>query len=476
MAEHSNIVYNEIDFLIPSYRFNIRYSYISKRGLSFIREFVLRLAHLSPMKPIEISGFLGLTEREAKEAIRDLIEREELTYNEQGQVALTAKACGYFPKLGESPQVSDVVTTGTVLGFEVTDFNCVSTHSRRLNDKWSCGIRIDAKSELIANRAKLAEKAFQKQFHALLDKEYITNVRESEGTGRPNIYKIDSLKQIGTEPFRVKFKFLMDNQGEAVEADEIEQLDTDELALVAIEQALDNTRVSNNLREIILAIESMGDTHTGSFINEQGLNVDKFTQLEQSRSNDNGDFIPFVGSLYSRNNWEKFSKQFELAKHRVTSKHQDGVKSLTWLAPSEGLWGRNNALLSCFDSLISGAKTKGKKQKTLYKPTLFVPLSSKRDGRASRRWKDELPNHLSHVNGYIEGFLGGAVEVVLLQDELVSVTYYVSLPDKYPVPIPVGFISKSKVLVDRVAEEINQYLMIKSSHEDSRDLGVISKL
>ena len=224
MSEHSNIVYNEIDFLIPSYRFNIRFSYISKRGLSFIREFVLRLAHLSPMKPREISDFLGLTEREAKEAIRDLIEREELIYNEHGQVQLTAKAIGYFPQLGESPQVTDVVTTGTVLGFELAQFNCVSTQKRRLNDKWTCGLRVDPKSEAVANRSQLASKAFQRQFHSLLDKEFITNVRESEGSGRPNIYKIDSLKQIGIEPFRVKIKFKMDNQGFDLDLDEVEQV------------------------------------------------------------------------------------------------------------------------------------------------------------------------------------------------------------------------------------------------------------
>jgi len=470
MTANSKIVYNEIDFLIPSYRFNIRYSYVTKRGLSFIREFVLRLVHLSPMKSNEISNFLGLTEREAKEAIRDLVEREELCYNEFSKVELTAKSKGYFSQLGESPQVTDIVTTGTVLGFEVSGFNCVSTQNRRLNDKWTSGLRIDAKSELIANRAKLAGKAFQRQFHALLDKEYITNVRESEGVGRPNIYKIDSLKQIGTEPYRVKIRYMMDEYGVAIDTDELEPLDNDELALEAIEQSVEKNRTRNNLHEVILAVESIGDIHTGSIINEQGFNVDKFKTLAQSRSSDNGEFIPFVGSLYTRDNWQKFNEQLDIVKQRLTGTHQEGIKPLTWLAPSEGMWGRNNYLTSCFDSLVDGAKTKGKKQKTLYKPTLFVPLSSRQDRNNCRRWKDDFSNSINHVNGYAAGFLGGAVEVVLLAQELVAVTYYVSLPDLYPAPVPIGFISKNKLLINRVTDEISHYLT------EQRDFGVISKL
>lgn len=476
MNEQSNIVYNEIDFLIPSYRFNIRYSYVSKRGLSFIREFVLRLVHLSPMKPTDISEFLGLTEREAKEAIRDLIEREELAYNELGQVELTVKAISYFSALGESPQVSDIVTSNTILGYEALGFNCVSTHSKRLNDKWTCGLRVDAKSEHIANRTKLVGKAFQRQFHSLLDKEMITNVRQPEGAGQPSVYKIDSLNQIGTEPFRVKLGFTMDSQGVAIEIDEIEQLEADELVLDGIRQVIASSQTSNNLREIVLAIESLGDMNTGSLITEQGLNIDKFFSLVQSPSADNGDFIPLVGSIYTRDNWQKFSEQLNFVKNKLAGKHQDGIKSLTWLAPSEGLWGVNSYLPSCFESLIEGSKSKGKKPKTLYQPTLFVPVTSKHDKYGCKRWKDDFAINLDYVNGYVAGFLGGAVEVVLLDDELVAVTYYISLPEIYPVPIPIGFISKNKVLIERVASELYPYLDSLYDSENRRNLGAISKL
>jgi len=472
MIEQPTIVYNEIDFLIPSYRFNIRYSYVSKRGLSFIREYVLRIVHLSPMKANEVSEYLGLSTREIKEAIRDLIERKELSYNKLGQVCLTAKSKAYFTHIGEAPQVSELVTTGTVLGFEVTDFNCVSTQSRRLNDKWTCGLRVDVKSELIANRAKLAGKAFQRQFHDLIEKQYITNIRDS-GEGKLNIYKIDSLKQIGTEPYRVKVSFSMDSEGRSIEVSEIDNVERDTLTLDAILQSLDDQSRPSNINDIFSAIEALEDNYTASLITERGLNIDKFNALVQSQNVEKGHFIPFIGSLYSRENWGKFSIQIEILKKKLTSKHQEGVKPLTWFAPSEGMWCRNNYLVSCVSSLIDGAKVKGKKQKTLYKPTVFVPIQ---DRRCSKRWKDEFDGFHNYVNGYKDEFCNGAVEVLLLEHELVVVTYYVSLPNIYPAPVPIGFISTSKALVGTVERELNQFLTKQFDDLNSRDLGGIAKL
>ena len=198
--------------------------------------------------------------------------------------------------------------------------------------------------------------------------------------------------------------------------------------------------------------------------------------MAESEKAESGDFFPFVGSLYSRANWQKFSTQFEIVKKKLASKHQEGIKTLTWLAPSNGLWGRNNYFPSCFASLVDGAITNGKNPVTLYRPTLFVPMDSAHDRQSCRRWKDDLAINLNYVNGYTQGFCDGAVEVVLLENELVAVTYYVSLPAIYPVPIPVGFISNNQKLIKRVAVELNQYLTGSSAGLNIHDLGVITKL
>jgi hypothetical protein len=426
------------------------------------------------MKAIEVSEYLGLTEREAKEALRDLIERDELAYNELGQVALTGKALGYFTDLGALPQVSDVLTTGSVVGFEATAFNCVSSNDVRLNDKWNCGIRIDPKSEVVANRNKLAEKAFQNQFYSLLDKGFLKNLRDSEGSGRPNIYKIDSVKQIGQEPLRLKLNFVMNENGMSIERDDIEQLKDDSIAQDAITEAIFRNNASNNIADVIHAIECFRDNNSGSLIGDQGFDVGKFLELSQSNDAWSGNYIPFVGPIYTEKNWSLFTDQLESIKTKLNGSHRDGVIKLNWLAPSDRFWGRNNKTANCFNELVNGAKTKGKKAKTLYKPTLILPINSTNDRFNKNRWKDDFSTNIGNVDACLEGFLNGIVEVLLLEDELVAVTYHLNLPDIYQVTLPFGFISNSRELINSVTKEMDEYLSSLSDYENKRYLGDIT--
>ena len=69
MSEQINIAYHEVDFLLPIHRFDIRFSYVTKKGLPFIREFVLRLVHISPMKLSDIATFFGFSDIEVEEAL-----------------------------------------------------------------------------------------------------------------------------------------------------------------------------------------------------------------------------------------------------------------------------------------------------------------------------------------------------------------------------------------------------------------------
>ena len=84
MKEEIKLNYHEVDFIVPTQRFNFQFSYVTKQGLSFIREFVLRLVQLSPMKPIQIATYLGLNKLEVNEAISDLMDKGDLSFNDLG--------------------------------------------------------------------------------------------------------------------------------------------------------------------------------------------------------------------------------------------------------------------------------------------------------------------------------------------------------------------------------------------------------
>ena len=474
MDEQTKISYHEIDFLIPSYRFKIHFSYITKRGLSFIREFVLRLVHLSPMKPQNLSEYLGLSEREIKEALRDLIEKNDLTYNEQGQVILTSQSSNYFTILGSSPQVSDVLTQNTTLNFEMTKFNYISSNNS--DNKWGCGLPIDIKSEIIANRNKLAEKAFQDQFDLLLDEKVLSYLRNSKNTSRPKIYKIDSTYSMGRKPLRIKYNFAMDHNGIAVIHDDIDQLKDDSAAQELISQTIFNHSSSMNFKDIINSIESFGDPYSSSLISEEGVDIGKFIEILHSEKANTGDFIPFIGPIYSENNWKTLNKQFETIKEKLTKKHQDGVKKLYWLAPSSGFWGYNDRIANCASELVNSSKTTGKKAKILYDPTFFLPIAEKHDGSTKHRWKQDFKNVLGNVNAYIEGFHNGVVDIFLLEDELVAITYYLTLPEVYPVPVPIGFISHDKRIIKQTHTQLTGYLESFDNEEDRKNLGRLSEL
>jgi hypothetical protein len=72
----SQYKYHEIDFLIPAQEFTVNFSYVSGKGLSFIREYILRLVNIAPMTKMQIAVYFGLSDIEATEAIDDLIEQD----------------------------------------------------------------------------------------------------------------------------------------------------------------------------------------------------------------------------------------------------------------------------------------------------------------------------------------------------------------------------------------------------------------
>ena len=96
MNQKVNIAYHEVDLLLPAHRFDIRFSLCDqKKGLSFVREFVLRLVHISPMKPVDIATYFGLSRREVDEAITDLVEKG-IRFSEKRSDRADSESTGVF--------------------------------------------------------------------------------------------------------------------------------------------------------------------------------------------------------------------------------------------------------------------------------------------------------------------------------------------------------------------------------------------
>jgi hypothetical protein len=80
-----------------------------------------------------------------------------------------------------------------------------------------------------------------------------------------------------------------------------------------------------------------------------------------------------------------------------------------------------------------------------------------------------------NLYGYVEGFLDDVTEIVLLEDRLIAVTYYLNMPDSYRVPVPIGFISTDAQVIHSVTQSLNGYLTEFHDENQRKDLGVLVK-
>jgi len=468
MSEEVSVVYHEVDFLLPVHRFNVRFSYVTKEGLPFIREFVLRLLHLSALTPLELATYFGLSKRETEEAISDLLDKGDLQFNDEGKVELTAQSKGYFSSLGATPQVSAVKEAGATLSFELAGFNCVGKD--RSHENWNHGIKLNVNNEVIANSEKIASENFQKQFYQILEKKYISNITEAEGSERPRIYKMDSVTKIRQVPLRLSTHFSMDLDGIPLERDDFEILDDSEKTQELITSAISDYQRASNLTQIAKAMNTLGDDWTRKLFNNSSVDVRLLVSDRATAKLNDGKYLSFIGPVYTKSNWDLIHKSMSTALKNV-SKPLNGNKPKTmWIAPSDAFWGKSLRLSSCFEDFISITKNIGLDQK-LSNPVLYLPVQDKYDRKSISIWKRELNSVIDNLYGLQEGFLGGNVEIIIVENHFVVVCYHISRPESAPVSLPVGFISTDRGIVSKIQNIALEYIEGISSYDNPNVTG-----
>ena len=468
MSEISNIVYNEVDFLLPVHRFNIRFSYVTKEGFPFIREFVLRLLQLSALTPLEVSTYFGLSKRETDEAISDLLDKGDLQFNDEGKIELTSQSKGYFSSLGSTPQVSAVKQAGGALSFELAGFNCVG--KKRSDEKWIHGIKLNVGNEVIANSEKLIAVNFQKQFYQILEKEYISNITEVEGSDKPRLYTMDSVTKIGQVPLRLTIHFSIDLEGVPIERDDFDILDDSEKTQELITSAISDCQVGSNISQVAIAMENFGDNWTRKLFNESSIDVRALlSDRAVSKLNDEK-VLSFVGPVYTRNNWSLIQESIKKVVD-IIPRPSDGKKLKTlWIAPSNAFWGMSSQLLICADDFIHIIKS-GDLAHKLSSPILYMPVQDKDDRRSISAWQRELTSLISNMHGLCEGFLDGNVEIILIENYFVTVCYHISRTESVPVSLPVGFASTDQNVVGKIQNIVMKYVGGTSSYDNPNDIG-----
>jgi len=244
----SNLAYHEIDFLLPAQRFNINFSYITQKGLPFVREFVLRLVHLAPISATQVAAFFGFSRGEVHEAIEDLVDRGELTLTTDGRLTLTEKANGYFTELGEVPRLSLLRDSTAHLCFDLATFSCLGKEN--FFDKWKAGLPIKVDNDNASRSEKLVEKSFQRQFQKLLQDGLLSKSLMEDESDLPSIYTVTSVNKIKQLPLRLSVKFKVSEDGENVERDDFEILGNSDYVHGQISLEIDHLSRPSNLDDI----------------------------------------------------------------------------------------------------------------------------------------------------------------------------------------------------------------------------------
>ena len=466
-------IYHEIDFLLPAQRFNINFSYITQKGLPFVREFVLRLIHLAPMSMSQVATFFGFTRKEVQEAIDDLVERGELTLSENGRLTLTEKSSGYFTELGEVPRLSLLRDSTACLSFDLATFSCLGKDNS--SEKSKAGISIKVDDENASCSETQVEKHFQRQFHEILQKGFLSRSLTQDEKDSPTVYTVNSVNKIKQMPVRLPVQFKVDTDGRSVEREDFEKLKNSDYVHERISLELDRLGRPSNFGEIAKAMLDIGDGETLKLFDSKGSSVSLqfFEDLARLEANSQKKRTTFLGPIYSSANWGLLQKHLApIIKARRESKADVGQTPFLWLAPSDPYWGKSSNVQVRVSEILSMASTK---EKRLYSPAIYLPVSGPDDQKTARQWKWEFDPNTDKVHGLIEGFLGGNVEVMHFEGEFVAVVYHVSLPDSYPVSLPIGFISADKDVVSSVGRLVTTYLEGSSGFERPNDCGLLSR-
>ncbi|EMW0832004.1 hypothetical protein AAEK53_004830 [Klebsiella aerogenes] len=473
MSEQIRLSYHEMDFLVPVHRFNIQFSYVTKQGLSFIREFVLRLVQLAPMKPSQIATYIGLNKDEVDEAISDLMDKGDLRFNTHGSVELTPQSTGYFDSIGSPPKTSSIQETGTTLSFELCGFNCIG--NKRTFDRWKQGIELHVDNKLLSCSENLAKEKFQKDFYKYLDKGYLKGVR-TEGTDRPSIYTMDAVNKLTKDALRLTCKFYVDVDGRPIEREDFDLLDDSADIHEMITKSLGHNKRPSNISMIATAMANFEDTWTKKVFNDLSISPASFAIASaESLANLQKPKI-LAGPLYSNSNWSFISSKIQKYITNRTTSEDKKTKQLVWLAPSDPYWGKSSQIIDCLSELEILQLTTGKNPERVFTPKLYLPLSSPADRRTLSKLVYDFRESANLNYGVAEGFMDGNVEVLYLENEFIVVFYHINFPESLPVTLPVGFITEDKKILNKISKLVEEYIDSSSSHDKPHNFGLLKNL
>lgn len=440
MSEQSK-PYNQIDFLIQAPVFLIVFSYMDDQGgVSFVREYLLRLLKITPVKPEQIAHYFGFNRHETEIALADLKQNDWIIWQDDGFIALSKDGEKLFQNNNNSdaPKIPQLKELKGEYRMELLDNNFLQKKDCDFSQQNA--IKLDIDPKILSEKQEIAQKTFQHRFHQLVENEIISSEKKDI-----SLYKIDAIENKNSPVyFRFTQQFeLLTETGEAKERCDISQLIYQENIQQAIKKKIEPCAYRNNLRGLYDSIEQIGDKDTFKILLKDCVDFSEFLKIYHQYDQKNG--LYFLGQTYHHD--ELFKKIDELIQ-----KDENSSKKLWWLAPSDIYWGKQRKIHDKLQSLIN-------KQQNNYNFRLYLPLLNKENQFEKNNWKFQFKDISDEevLYGFREGFLNGNTEILFLENKLAVVCYHAQL-SAYPVTLPIGFMTSEKEKVKHIQNLVENYL------------------
>ena len=458
----SQFKYQEIDFLIPAQEFIVNFSYVSGKGLSFIREYVLRIVNIAPMTKMQIAVYFGLSDIEVTEAIDDLIEQDFLKLNPDGRLGLTDSASKLFTDVASDVSLTTIEESTAKIKFDLATFCYFKSDSNgNFLNNWTCGLKLNAPPKHLAYATEYVKVQFQDEFFQIAENKYLPDSVTKE-KHRPHLYMINSVIPTFNSPLRIKIDFRIDQKGDPLLLEKFSNLSNSDQIHSLIAEHLDQMKRANNAQEVITALELLGDRYTAQFLDAHC----RIKSVEDLGDGIDGEILDGVhynlllGSIYQEQNWKLLEKEINvISKRQNVSNEPNKALQLTWVAPSDPFWGKTTRIGVAFESVQEASI--GKKGLIA---KVFVPIRNQYDKHGAKSWLNTFKPYAKLLNGVREGFCDGNVEILHIENEFVAISYHLNQSERLPVTLPIGFFTKDRHTVNRIGKILDQYLKGYAAH------------
>ena len=460
-----NITYNQIDFVIKAPRFRIVFSYMSDKGVAFVREYLLRLLKITSCKPAQIAQYFGFNQYETEVALADLEQHKWIIWQDNGLIALSAEGQRLFQDSQDSPHIPTLKECSGEYRMELLDSNFLKKNDCDKNRQQAIELAIEPK--VLSESSEIAQKTFQNRFRQLIEDE-IVEVKNEVGEIEKDIslYKIDVIEPKGApDYFRFTQQFeLLPETGQAKERNDVPIITHQENIQQAITAQLEQFDSHDNLRQLRNSMAEIIDDNTLKVLFGGTLDFNEFLKVYQEHEQQNG--LYFLGQIYHQ------ETLFEQINKILDNLNKKSPKKLYWFAPSDIYWGKQNKIHDKIQNLID-------KQKNDYDFRLYLPLPSERNYHEKQEWLNQFRDISNEVlYGFHEGFLDGNTEILFLEDKFAVVCYHAKL-SSYPVTLPIGFMTTDIKRVNHVIRLAKNYLnsaLFPDRDEDAirqKDFGLL---